>query len=72
MLNGRVKVRLVRIESLRSDHPCRFMLLQGLVGFHERDKRAELVLQEKSINLIDFVSVTADIGQWNYVSLTDN
>jgi hypothetical protein len=30
------------------------------------------VLQEKSINLIDFVSVTADIGQWNYVSLTDN
>ena len=71
MLNGRVKVRLVRIESLRSDQPCRFVLLKASWDF-TKGTTAELVLQEKSINLIDFVSVTADIGQWNYVSLTDN
>ena len=35
------------------------MFLKGFVGFHERDKRSKLVRRKKSINLIDFVRVTA-------------
>lgn len=39
-----------------ADHPGRSMFLQWFGGFHERGKRAELVLREKSINLIDFIA----------------
>jgi hypothetical protein len=39
-----------------ADHPSRSMFLQWFGGFHERGKRAELVLREKSINLIDFIA----------------
>ena len=39
-----------------ADHPRRSMFLQWFGGFHERGKRAELVLREKSINLIDFIA----------------
>jgi hypothetical protein len=48
------RFRLICIKSRRGDHPCRFMFLQGFVGSHERDKRAELVLREKSIKFDRF------------------
>jgi hypothetical protein len=52
--------RLGRIKLRRTDYPS-LHVLQRFGGSHERDKRAELVLREKSIDLIDFGSVTGGI-----------